>query len=290
MARAFSWYPGHMAKARRRLEGDLKLADAVLFVLDSRIPRSCRHPDLEQALEQRGKPLLLVLNKKDLAEEPETRRWLARLKERGRRAVALCSSRGRGTGPLAPHLEWLSREVAARRVRRGALSREPRLVVVGLPNVGKSSLLNRLVGRKTAATGRKPGVTRGAQWVVAPGRWQVLDTPGILYPRIEGQGQLCRLAAVGCVRRDVLPTEEVAAHLLETLKKHGAIAPLLAQAPADAPGYQLLELLARQKHFLHSGDRADLDRACSWLLRSFFEGKLGRVTLEKVDDEDGELS
>ncbi|MGE0491756.1 MAG: ribosome biogenesis GTPase YlqF [Vulcanimicrobiota bacterium] len=279
MTKAFSWYPGHMARARRRLEGNLKLADAVLTVLDCRIPATSRHLELEASLAERNMPILLVLNKADLADPQLTKRWLEQLKREGVTAVAMSSQQGRGAGPLRPHLDRLREKVAERFEHKGVRARDPRLLVVGLPNVGKSSLLNRLVGKSRAKTGRKPGVTRGAQWVVAQGKWQVLDTPGILYPRIETEQQLAYLAAVGCVKRDVLPFEDVARHLLMALVERDLAEPMLGEPPYPEP-HLLIEALARQKGFLLKGGRLDIERATTWLLAQFFEGKVGPVTLE----------
>ncbi len=280
MEKAFSWYPGHMAKARRKLEADLKKADAVLLVVDARVPYSGRHLDLEKTLSERSKPVIFALTKGDLAEEEHTREWVKRLREESFGAVAINAKKGRGPGSLEPHLRRLTGQINEKREQKGLRPREPRLVVVGLPNVGKSSLLNRLAGSQRAKTGRKPGVTRGQQWVKVAGKWSVLDTPGILYPRIEDERQLAFLAAVGSVKADVLPMEEVGGYLLEELARHPMAEKLLGEPPYPERPF-LLERLAKKKGFLMSGARPDLERGCRWLLSSFFEGKLGRITLER---------
>lgn len=225
--RAFSWYPGHMVKAKRELEQHLKLTDAVLLMLDARAPQLTRHPELEQMLTQRSSPFVLVLNKSDLAEEEHTERWRAHLKAQGHKVVELSALRGHGAGPLTPMLDQVAREVNAKRANKGLLPRVPRLMVAGLPNSGKSTLLNRLVGQGRFKAGKKPGLTRGTQWVSVAGHYQLLDTPGILYPRIEGELALALLAALGSVRRDILPQTDVARRLLQELSRRGRLAALL---------------------------------------------------------------
>lgn len=279
--RAFSWFPGHMRKALRKLEETLALADAVLLVMDARIPASSRQPDLEALLDRKGKDTLLVLNKADLAEAPETERWLTRLRREGHRVTAMRAVAGRGPGPLEKALEDLRQAVHDRRKAKGLLPRDPRLVVAGIPNVGKSSLLNRLAGANRARTGAKPGVTRGPQWVAVPGKWQILDSPGILYPRIEGEETLTSLAAASCVSLDAIPLERVGALLLHRLVLQGRAEALLGASASGEPEV-LLERLARRRSFLLPGNEADLPRTARWLLQSFGRGELGAITLERV--------
>ena len=270
-----------MRKALRKLEEILDLADAVLLVMDARIPASSRQPDLEEMLRRKHKETLLILNKADLAEDSETERWLARLRREGHLAAAMRAVAGRGPGPLEKPLERLRQAVHARRKERGLLPRDPRLVVVGIPNVGKSSLLNRLAGAARARTGAKPGVTRGHQWVAVPGKWQILDSPGILYPRIEGEEALTALAATSCVSLEAIPKERVAGLLLQRLGQRGRAEALLGAAPLGEPE-DLLEALARRRGYVLPGDEADLARAARWLLQAFGRGELGGVTLEPL--------
>lgn len=278
--RAFSWFPGHMRKALRKLEETLGLADAVLLVMDARIPRSSRQPDLEALLRRKGKDALIILNKTDLAEEAQTKRWLAALREEGHLVAPMRATVGGGPGPLERPLARLRDEVNQKRKERGMLPRDPRLVVVGIPNVGKSSLLNRLAGAARARTGAKPGVTRGPQWVGVPGKWQILDSPGILYPRIEGEDILTALTAAGCVSLDAVPLERVGALFLVRLAELGRARDLLGEnLPTDDPE-RLLEALARRRSFMLPGQEPDLPRTARWLLQSFAKGDLGPLTLE----------
>ncbi|MBI3925010.1 MAG: ribosome biogenesis GTPase YlqF [Armatimonadetes bacterium] len=268
-----------MRKARRELEQSLRLADAVLMVLDARAPASTRHLELERSL--RNRPIILVLNKEDLAEKEATRAWIQTLSQEGATAVALTSTGGQGAGPLRPHLERIRQRLHQDLAAKGVRPRPPRLIVAGVPNVGKSSLLNRLVGRKRAKTGAKPGVTRGPQWVVAEGLWQVLDTPGILYPRIQGAEQFTHLLAVGCVRREAVAFDEAAGRLVQILAERGLREELLGPCEvSDSPVENLIRVARHKTYFQHG--EVDVERAAHWLLQSFAEGRFGRITLERI--------
>lgn len=266
--RAFSWYPGHMVKAKRELEANLKLADAVLVMLDSRAPVSTRHPELEGILTDRSCPFGLVLNKCDLSEDEWTQSWASHLRSQGQNVVQMNSIRGRGPGALTQMLERVEADVNERRQRKGLLPREPRLMVCGLPNSGKSTLLNRLVGKARFKAGKKPGLTRGAQWVKVANRYQLLDTPGILYPRIEGDKALSVLAAIGSVKRNVLPQERVALTLLNLLTERGRLSEFLPELTeisdwTEAPLEQLSHLWGYQNK---GGDSEPTRRAFERLL------------------------
>ncbi len=275
--RAFSWFPGHMVKAKRELEANLKLADAVLLMLDARAPLSTRHEELEQILNDRSSPFVLVLNKSDLAEEEQTQRWKTHLKSLGHMVVEMSALKGRGTGPLTPLLKELEDQINQKREAKGVLPREPRLMVAGLPNSGKSTLLNRLVGKTRFKAGKKPGLTRGAQWVKVAGRYLLLDTPGILYPRIEGDDALSYLAAIGSVRRDVLPQQKVARRLLEELADRGRLAELLPTLEPDPEAQWRRTPLASLAQLWGFDPDADQRRAFERFL-NLFTKKSFRVT------------
>ncbi len=284
--RAFSWYPGHMVKAKRELEANLKLTDAVLLMLDARAPLVTRHPELEELLRQKNTPFVLVLNKADLAQDAETERWRAHLKGQGYKVVEMSALKGQGTGPLTPMLSQLENEINAKRANKGLLPRSPRLMVAGLPNSGKSTLLNRLVGKGRFKAGKKPGLTRGAQWVAVAGRYQLLDTPGILYPRIEGEQALAILSAIGSVRRDVLPMATVARRLLQELEKRGRLLELLPRFDEISPQQWVeapLDCLAQSWGFI--GD-TETRRAFDRFLNLFPE-KPFRVTWQTAPQEPG---
>ena len=281
---AFSWFPGHMRSAWRRLTDELSQVDVILCLLDARIPSTSRNLQLERSLEGRKQSWVFVLNKADLAESAQTERWIKQLSETGWPVVSLTSRAGKGLGPLRPHIEKARQLLEQRRNSRTLLERPLRMQVLGLPNVGKSTLLNRLVERSAAKTGKKPGLTRGqAQWVGGPaaegglsGGIQLLDSPGIMYPRIETWDQVANLAACGCIKADILPLVEVAELLLLKLS-HLSLSSRLPVATTE------LEELGRHLCFLLPGAEIDLERTARWLLAQCFEGKLGRITWERAE-------
>lgn len=271
----FSWFPGHMKSAWRQLEQQLKEVDLLLFVLDARIPRSSQHPELLRTLQRKPLEQIWILNKVDLARPEETRRWLQHLSTH-QRVVEMQSKGGSGLGALTQPLADARQRLQQRRDRRSLLERPLRMMVIGLPNVGKSSLLNRLVGRASAKTGKKPGLTRGkSNWVQGPEGIQVLDSPGILYPRIESWEQLAHLAACGNVKPEILPLFEVGNTLLQRLHQLGC-------SDRIPEGADDLEALGKRLGTLLKGGEIDVDRAAQWLLQQCFTGKLGRLTWEPL--------
>lgn len=276
----FSWFPGHMKTAWRMLEEQLKEIDLVLFLLDARIPRSCQHPQLLQSLRKRPVEQIWILNKVDLADAEQTRLWAAHLREQ-HTVIEMASKSGTGLGALRQPLTQLKERLAEKRSGRSLLERPVRLMVIGLPNVGKSSLLNRLVGRSSAKTGKKPGLTRGkSNWVSGPEGIQVRDTPGILYPRIETWEQLSHLTACGNVKAEIVPRFEVATVLMQRLAQLG----LSSQLPSACT---TLEELGQRLGFLQKGGTVDLERAAAWLFNQCFDGKLGNITWEPLHEPAG---
>ena len=280
--RAYSWFPGHMRKAMRQLEEQLSLADIVLLVMDARIPQSSRQPDLETMLRQRRKEFAFVLNKADLANDKETKLWLQTLQNEGCCACTMTATSGRGAGPLETTIARLRQTIQAQRQKKGLLSRDPRIVVAGIPNVGKSSLLNRLAGAVRAKTGARPGITRGNQWVAVEGKWQILDSPGILYPRIEGEDNLTSLVAAGCISTNAVPLERVGGLMLKRLLDLHKRREVFGDSAVDpgAEPLELLELFAKLKNFSLSQGEPDLIRAANLILKLFAQGQFGRLTLE----------
>ncbi len=277
-----------MVKAKRQLEANLKLTDAVLLMLDARAPVSTRHPELETLLDQRSTPYVLVLNKADLAEAPETEHWRRYLAQQDLDVVEMSAVRGRGPGPLTGLLARLEQKITAKRSKKGLLPRAPRVMVAGLPNSGKSTLLNRLVGKTRFKAGKKPGLTRGAQWVTVAGRYDLLDTPGILYPRIEGDRSLATLAALGSVRRDILPHERVLKVLLNELHSRGRLLDLVPELAEVAPGrWEIapMEALCTAWALQRSGEPDQEVRAFERFLNLFSNPEFP-ITWERVSAEE----
>ncbi len=279
------WYPGHMTKTRRQIEADLKLVDAVCEIVDARIPMSSRNPDIDAICG--GKPRILVLNRMDLADPEATKKWAAFFREQGMSVIATdCKSR-RGISDFTPAARRACAEKLERDAKRG-MNRPLRVMVVGIPNVGKSTLINQISGRKGAKAENRPGVTRGKQWVTVDAGLQLLDTPGILWPKFEDPRVGMMLAYTGAVKENVIDLEELACFLMTLLHKHYPKALLdryQVEAPEDTPGWELLEQAGRKRGYLVSGGEVNLERMARVLLDEFRGGKLGKFTLEMPEDQ-----
>ena len=278
------WYPGHMTKTRRQIEADLKLVDAVCEIVDARIPMSSRNPDIDVICG--GKPRILVLNRMDLADPEATKKWAAFFRDKGMSVIATdCKSR-RGISDFTPAARRACAEKLERDAKRG-MNRPLRVMVVGIPNVGKSTLINQISGRKGAKAENRPGVTRGKQWVTVDAGLQLLDTPGILWPKFEDPRVGMMLAYTGAVKENVIDLEELACFLMTLLHKHYPKALLdryQVEAPEDTPGWELLEQAGRKRGYLVSGGEVNLERMARVLLDEFRGGKLGKFTLEMPED------
>ncbi len=277
-----NWYPGHMAKAKRLLGVQLKQVDAVIELCDARAPLSTRNPDL--ASMSRDKARILVLNKADLADERETKKWLQYFKSRGESAVAL-NAAGGGTKEILARIEQAVKPSVDRMRARGAF-KTVRLMVVGIPNVGKSTFINRLRGAAVAKTADRPGVTRANTWVKVGPYLELLDTPGMLWPRLSDQRGARVLAFLGSISDQIMDSEKLAGELLEALN---TVAPAAARArfklPDDAAerrGEAWLEAACAGRGWLMSGGRPDVTRGAALVLDEFRGGKVGRITLEKT--------
>ena len=281
------WYPGHMTKTRRALEKVLPMCDAVCEILDARIPKASHNPDFDKLAPQL--PRLIVLNRVDQADPNVTALWRAALRDRGTLAVETDCKNGAGIREFAPAVRSLLADKLARNEQKGQ-TRALRLLVLGIPNVGKSSLINRLTGRRAAKAEDRPGVTRIGQWYNLEGGIELYDTPGMLWPKIEDPEAGLRLAFTGAVRDDILDTEELASRLMLALADAapGALAERyrldIGVYDRDiAGGYAMLEAAAGTRGFRISGGEADTERMARILLDEFRGGKLGRVTLERPE-------
>lgn len=270
------WYPGHMAKARRLLERNLKLVDVVIELLDARVPLSSRNPMVNKIVGT--KPRLVILNKADLADENLTRIWARKICPKGI-ALAVDSRKGHGINKVPDAVLQLARP----KIKPAPLGRvrPVRCMIVGIPNVGKSLFINRLVRQKVTRTGNKPGVTRGEQWIRVNKRVELLDTPGILWPRFEDPDVGFRLAAIGAIREEVYSAEDVAAKLISWLQKHypETLKDCYQLAFSGSPA-EIMEQVGRKRGFFLSGGRIDIFKTAIHILKEFRDGKLGRFTLD----------
>ena len=274
-----------MTKTRRMITAEIKNMDAVCEILDARIPLSSRNPDVDELTA--GKPRLVVLNRVDQADPGETRRWAAYFRGKGYAVLEANAKGGAGTAQFAAAVRELLRDKLAAWADRGQVGRTVRIMVLGIPNVGKSTFINKVAHRKTARAEDRPGVTRSKQWVPVDSTLELLDTPGILWPRFDDPEVGKRLAFTGAIKDDVVDMEELACCLMDYLSRR--YAPVLAERykievePEDS-GYDLLEKAGRKRGFLMRGAQVDTQRMARVLLDEFRGGKLGRFTLETVED------
>ncbi len=279
------WYPGHMMKTRRMMEQELRLVDAVCEILDARIPISSRNPDIDAICGQ--KPRMVVLNRIDLADPALVERWADWFRKRGWAVLKTdCRSR-KGVQGFVPAVQKLLADKLARYREKGQAGRPLKLMVVGIPNVGKSTFINQIAGRKGAKAENRPGVTRGKQWVTVSDSLLLLDTPGILWPKFDDPKVGLHLAYTGAVKDGVIDTLTLAARLMELLAARYPKAledRYRMDIPADADGYALLERAGRKRGFLVSGGEVDLDRMANVLLEEYRSCKLGRFTLETPEE------
>ena len=271
-----------MAKARRELKDSLKLVDIVLEILDARIPSSSRNPDINELTA--AKPKLIILNKSDLADPQQTDQWLAWFKKAGVAATAVELLNGKGLRKVPTLVNQVVAPKMAALVRSGRRTRAARCVIIGIPNVGKSSLINKLAERRVAKTGYQPGVTRGKQWIRMVGGLELLDTPGILWPKFDDPEAAFRLAVTGAIKEDVFNVFQATRQLVAWLAQNQPAALKkryrLAELPADPD--QLLGLIGASRGLITAGGRADLEKAAQNVLKEFREGHFGRITLDHL--------
>lgn len=279
--RNIQWFPGHMTRTRRKIQEQLKLVDAAVEIVDARIPMSSRNPEMDTLTA--GKPRLIILNKADLADEASTKRWMAYFRSLGMSALAVDCKSGRGCNQFNAALRELLSDLIEKWESKGA-HRAIRAMIVGIPNVGKSSFINRMNKGGKAKVEDRPGVTRQNQWFVIEGGTQLLDTPGVLWPKFEDQMVAMRLAFTGAIKDQILDLEEMACELLAVLRKDYP-ALLLERykiaEPINEDNWELLQEIGRKRGMLIAGGEVNTERAAIMLLDEYRGGKLGRITLEQ---------
>ena len=279
------WFPGHMTKAQRMIEENIKLVDAVCEILDARVPGASRNPDIDRLAGD--KPRLVILNRCDLADPEMTSRWRRYFQSQGLAILETDAKTGKGVSGFAPAVRELLKDKLRDYESKGQVGRPLRLMILGIPNVGKSTFINKVAGRKAAIAGDKPGVTRGKQWISIDNGLDLLDTPGILWPKFESQevGEL--LAITNAIKADVIDKETLGANFMLRLRAFypDALRTRYKMEPdPEANGFELLEQAAKKRGFLVSKGEYDLERMANTLLKEYHEGKLGRLTLETPDD------
>ena len=277
----YQWYPGHMMKAKRMMQENISLIDLVIELVDARVPLSSRNPDIDEL--GKNKSRLILLNKSDLADPEENRRWMAYFKERGFHVLEINARSGQGLRAIQPKVQEACREKIERDKKRGIKDRPVRAIVVGIPNVGKSTFINSFAGKACAKTGNKPGVTKGKQWIRLNRELELLDTPGILWPRFESEEVGKKLAMIGSMNDDILQMTELASELLSWLLVHYR-EPLFARyqitGEEEVTPVEMLALICENRRCYKKGQEPDYEKAAAILVDDFRSGRIGRITLE----------
>ena len=279
-----NWFPGHMRKTQREIKENLKLVEAVIEIRDARIPRSSANPDIEKLCG--NKPRLILLNKSDLTESRVTRKWMKELSKDNVKAIEVNCLKGKGLNQIKPALEELLKEKLERYKAKGLVNVVIRVMVVGIPNVGKSTFINKMAKNNIAKTGDRPGVTKSKQWIKTPLGIEMLDTPGVLWPKFEDERTALNLAFTGAIKDEIMDTEELSYKLVERLQKHYAnelMARYKIERVFEDP-LDTLDAIARKRGCLMSGGHIDYNRIAVILLDEFRGGKIGNISLERVDD------
>ncbi len=278
----YQWYPGHMTKARRMMQENLSLIDLVIELVDARIPLSSRNPDIDTM--GKNKARLILLNKSDLADADLNQEWMEYFREMDIHAVEVNSKSGAGVRSIEAVVRVACKDKLERDRRRGILNRPVRAMVAGIPNVGKSTFINAFAGRACAKTGNKPGVTKGKQWIRLHKSLELLDTPGILWPKFEDQQAGLRLALIGSMNDEILQTEELALELIRFLRAaYGGVLSGRFGVEENGDDFSVLKEISIKRGCLLKGNEPDIRKVSSILLEEFRSGKLGRITLERPE-------
>lgn len=289
-----SWFPGHMAKTRKQIAEDLKLVDIVVEILDARIPISSQNPDIKQITQNKKK--IIVLNKYDLADEKENQKWLEYFNKKDQKAILVDALTGKGINETIRLIQKEMEEDLKKIADKGRIGRKIRVMIVGIPNVGKSSFINRIAKKTSAEVGNKPGVTKQKQWIRINDKIELLDTPGVLWPKFESEEVGMHLAITGTIKDDILELTEIAytltKFLLENYRENlvqryslneKQIEEILNQdQPENENIYEIMQLIGKKRGAVASGGRIDDDKTSKIILDDFRSGKLGKITIEKI--------
>ena len=289
-----SWFPGHMAKTRKQIAEDLKLVDIVVEILDARIPISSQNPDIKQITQNKKK--IIVLNKYDLADEKENQKWIEYFNKKGHKAILVDALSGKGINETIRLIQKEMEEDLKKIADKGRIGRKIRVMIVGIPNVGKSSFINRIAKKTSAEVGNKPGVTKQKQWIRINDKIELLDTPGVLWPKFESEEVGMHLAITGTIKDDILELTEIAysltKFLLENYRENliqrysldeKQIEEILNQdQPENENIYEIMQLIGKKRGAVASGGRIDDDKTSKIILDDFRSGKLGKITIEKI--------
>lgn len=290
---SINWYPGHMLKTKKQIIEDLKLIDVVIEILDARIPQSSQNPDIQNIVKNKKK--IVLLNKSDLADEKQTAKWIGYFKMNNVVAIPTDSNLGKGVKEILKAIEKIMQEDIEKAAAKGRIKKNIRIMILGIPNVGKSSLINRLGNKKTAQVGNKPGVTKQKQWVRISQNIELLDTPGVLWPKFEDQEVALNLAYVGSIKDEVIPKEEIAYQLLKYLYENygNEIITKYKLTEEDKRSIiskddvdtiiVLMDIISKKRGAIISGGEVDYEKTAGIILNDFRTGKIGKITLEQVD-------
>lgn len=293
---SINWYPGHMAKTRRQIEADIKIVDIVIELLDSRIPMSSRNPDIVNITAKKKR--IIVLNKCDLSDESKNKKWISYFNNKGISAVLTDSNSGKGIDNCIKEIEKIMEEQLNIQAQKGRVGRKIRAMVIGIPNVGKSSFINRISKRTTAGVGNKPGVTKQKQWIRINDKIELLDTPGVLWPKFESEEVGLNLAFTGTIKEEILPRVEIAYQLLKYLlenyrnnivERYGISKEYIEnklnqEQPENVNIYEIMLEIGRKRGCIISGGNIDEEKTARIILDEFKNGKLGRITIETPSD------
>lgn len=279
-----NWYPGHMKKTKDLMKANLKLVDVVVELLDSRIPYSSKNPDIDTLMA--GKPRVVLLNKSDISDRAKLNKWINYYKEQGIKAIPIDAMKGTGVNRIVDECKNAVKDKMVSLKEKGRKERAIRIMIIGVPNVGKSSLINKLTGRRSTQTGDRPGVTKGKQWVKLRGNLELLDTPGILWPKFEDQDVALNLAFTRAIKDEILDVETLALRLIEKLMviEPEKLAARYKLEELGESGIETMDMIAQKRGFITGRKEIDYTRTATTVLNEFRTGKLGNITLEVPED------